>query len=79
MCLPRRRRAAPLLPCRRETVFTKDTDGKTITVDPNFFQTAMNVGNSDVSESEVYDITSKWMELREDDVNFVLDTIIEAS
>lgn len=59
--------------------FTKDTDGKTITVDPNFFQTAMNVGNSDVSESEVYDITSKWMELREDDVNFVLDTIIEAS
>jgi dienelactone hydrolase len=56
--------------------YTKDTDGKTITVDPEFMNTAMNVGNSDISETEVYAITSQWMELREADMNFVLDTLI---
>ena len=58
--------------------FTKDTAGKTITVDPEFFKSAMSIGSSDALESEVYDITSKWMELRISDMNFVLDELIEA-
>lgn len=54
--------------------FTYDTDGKLITVDPDFLQTAMYVGGNDnnMSEEEVYEITSKWMELREADMNFVI-------
>jgi dienelactone hydrolase len=59
--------------------YTKDTTGKTITVDPEFMNTAMNVGNSDISETEVYAITSQWMELREADMNFVLDTLIDTA
>nr|MCR5390204.1 dienelactone hydrolase family protein [Lachnospiraceae bacterium] len=59
------------------SLFTKDTAGKIITVDPEFFNTAINVGNN--GEAEVYEITSKWMELREADMNFALDTIIKAS
>ena len=61
--------------------FTKDTRGKTITVDPGFFQTALTVGNAEMdemSEAEVYEVTSKWMELREADMNFVLDELEKA-
>jgi dienelactone hydrolase len=57
--------------------FTNDSDGKLITVDPGFFQTAMYVGgnDNDMSEDEIYEITSEWMDLREADVNFVIDTL----
>lgn len=58
--------------------FTKDTTGKTITVDKEFFQTALSVGSSDVPESEIYDITSKWMDLRIADMNFVIDELQKA-
>ena len=58
--------------------FTKDSSGKTVTVDPEFFNTALNVGSSDVPESEIYDITSKWMDLRIADMNFVIDELKEA-
>ncbi|MBP5261234.1 MAG: hypothetical protein J6Z43_03800 [Clostridiales bacterium] len=61
--------------------FTKDTSGKTVTVDPGFMQTALTVGNNDdaMSEEELYEITSKWMKLREDDVNCVIDSLIEGA
>ena len=57
--------------------FTRDSSGKTITVEPEFFSTALNVGNNDdsISEEELFEITSKWMELREADMNFVIDTL----
>lgn len=55
--------------------FTKDTSGKTVTVDPDFFSLALSIGSSDVPESEIYDITSKWMELRIADMNFVIDEL----
>ena len=57
--------------------FTRDSSGKTITVDPEFFSTALSVGNNDdsMSEEELFEITSKWMELREADMNFVIDTL----
>ena len=60
-------------------MFTKDSDGKTITVDPEFFQNALMIQNSDdsFSEEEIYEITSKWMELRIADMNFVIDTMKE--
>ncbi len=62
--------------------YTKDSNGKTITVDPTFIQTAMNVGNNpdaEYSEEEIYEITSEWMQLRMDDMNFVVDTLKEAA
>lgn len=57
--------------------FTHDTDGRLITVDPEFFQTAMYVGGNDneMSEEDVWEITSKWMEIREADMNFVIDEL----
>ena len=57
--------------------FTHDTDGKLITVDPEFFQTALYVGGNDneMSEEDVWEITSKWMEIREADMNFVIDEL----
>ncbi len=59
--------------------FTKDSSGKTVIVDKNFFSTAMEIGKADITELEVYEITSKWMELREADMNFVLDTLIASA
>ena len=57
--------------------FTKDSSGKTVTVNPNFISTALTVGNNDdaMSEEDLFEITSKWMELREADMNFVIDTL----
>ena len=58
------------------SIFTTNSKGKTVIADREFLMAAMNIGNSDASEAEVYEITSKWMELREADMNFVLDTLI---
>ena len=55
--------------------FTKDTSGKIVTVDPKFIQSALYIGNSDLPDNEIYPETSRWMKLRTDDVNFVIDTI----
>ena len=57
--------------------FTHDSEGKLITVDPEFLQTALYVGgnDNDMSEEEVYEITSQWMEIREADMNFVIDEL----
>ncbi len=58
--------------------FTKDSSGKTITVNPQFIQNALYIGNSDLPDEEIYPETSKWMKLRIDDVSFVIDTIKKA-
>ena len=59
--------------------FTKDTDGKIITVNPEFLQTALEIGASDRPDAEIFPITSQWMKLRTEDMNFVLDTVKEAT
>ncbi|MCM1387422.1 MAG: hypothetical protein NC231_08850 [Bacillus sp. (in: Bacteria)] len=57
--------------------FTKDTEGKTIIVDPEFVQTAAYMQySSDFTETEDdYNITCEWMSIRTADENFVLDSI----
>lgn len=57
--------------------FTHDSEDRFITVDPEFLQTALYVGgnDNDMSEEEVFEITSVWMELREADMNFVIDEL----
>ncbi len=59
--------------------FTKDTDGKLITVDQDFINDAMRISNdSSVSCEEIYKVTKSWMQLRVDDGCFVIDTIKQA-
>ena len=57
------------------SIFTHDSTGKTIIADRQFLNDAMTIGSSDVSEAEVYDVTTKWMELRLADMNFAIDTL----
>lgn len=57
--------------------FTTDTDGKLITVNPEFLQEVMIVNQEGVSEEEVFDLSRKWMEIRTGDMNFVLDSVKE--
>ena len=61
--------------------FTKDTNGNTIIVDRDFIQSAMMVGgdNNPLSEEETYELTSKWMQLRISDMNFVIDELKAAA
>ncbi|MBO4636900.1 MAG: hypothetical protein J5685_07115 [Clostridiales bacterium] len=63
------------------SLFTKDTNGRLITVDPGFFNDALTIGNSDdeYTEEEIFAYTSVWMKIRLDDMNFAIDTLKEAS
>lgn len=58
--------------------FTKDTSGKTITVDPTFIQDVMRVSDGRASETETITLSHEWMDLRLGDMNFVIDTVKEA-
>ncbi len=55
--------------------FTKQTDGKVITVNQTFLQEAMNINESDSTEDYIFSTTQEWLKLRTDDMNFVIDTI----
>ncbi len=58
--------------------FTKDSEGKLITVNPEFLQEVMLVNEESISEEEVLKLSRKWLELRTADMNFVLDSVKEA-
>ena len=55
--------------------FSKDTDGRLIPVDAQFIGDAIDIENGVKSEADVYAVTREWMQLRTDDMNFVIDTI----
>ncbi|MDD6193625.1 MAG: hypothetical protein PUB19_01855 [Lachnospiraceae bacterium] len=55
--------------------YTVDTDGKVITVDPGFMQEVQYVNENNTPETDIFDYSSKWLKLRTDDMNFVIDTI----
>lgn len=56
------------------SIFTKDSTGRTIIADRDFLNDSMTLGSSDESEAEVFEVTSKWMELRTADMNFAIDS-----
>lgn len=58
--------------------FTEDTEGKTITVNPGFLQEVMAVNQEDIAEEEVFELSRKWLALRTEDINFVLDSVENA-
>ena len=55
--------------------FTKDTEGKMVTVDRDFFYGCMNA-NGDMTEENIFKLSRSWMELRVADMNFALDSLI---
>jgi dienelactone hydrolase len=54
--------------------FSKDTDGKTVIVDMDFLNTALNL-NSEMGNEKLYALYTEWMALRTGDVDFAVDTI----
>ena len=58
--------------------FTTDTEGKTITVNPEFLQQVMKVNEESVSEKEVIELSHTWLDVRVADINLVLDSVKEA-
>lgn len=55
--------------------FTEDTEGKTITVNPEFLQEVMNVNEESVSEQEIIEMSHNWLDIRVADIDFVLDVV----
>ncbi|MBO5154266.1 MAG: dienelactone hydrolase family protein [Eubacterium sp.] len=58
--------------------FTEDTDGKLITVDPAFLQEVMYVNENNTPETDIHDLSHKWLEIRTADISCVLDSVEEA-
>lgn len=59
------------------SLYTKDTDGKFTMVDRSFMKEVADC-NNDVYDGETeYKIEKKWLKVRTEDMNFVLDTIIK--
>lgn len=58
--------------------YTVFGDGKIVTVNPEYMQEINNANKAGVySLSEYFELTQKWITLRTDDMNFVVDTILE--
>lgn len=58
--------------------FTEDTDGKVITVNPQFLQEVMYVNEDSTPEAEINELSHKWLAIRIDDLSYAIDSIKEA-
>ncbi len=58
--------------------FTKDTAGKTITVNPEFLQQVMYLNENGTSEDEIIALSHEWLDLRLGDMSFALDSVKQA-
>lgn len=56
--------------------FTKHSDGKIVIADMNFINDAIGATNGDFDAKNTYDMSKKWLQLRVDDMNFVLEDIL---
>ncbi|RFB12709.1 acetylhydrolase [Bacillus sp. HNG] len=57
------------------SLYTKDASGKITMVDSSFMQEVEDVNNGVYDEGTVFNLEQKWLQLRTDDINFVIDTI----
>ncbi|MEF3354125.1 alpha/beta hydrolase [Paenibacillus sp. GYB006] len=58
--------------------YTFSEDGKIVTVNPEYMQEVNNANKAGIySLGEYFELTQKWMTLRTDDMNLVIDTILE--
>lgn len=62
-----------------DSLFTHDTDGKLVTVDPDFMQTVMTMQDSDASLEEQNATEQDWLSVRVADMNFAVDEIKAAA
>lgn len=58
---------------------TKQEDGKTIFTNMDFMNDAMKAQNGDLDANDIYQLEQEWMELRTEDIAFVLEYIKEKS
>ncbi|MCP8968114.1 alpha/beta hydrolase family protein [Ectobacillus ponti] len=56
--------------------FTRSADGTVATINTAYNQEITNMNNGVYSKEELFQLTQKWMKLRTDDMNFVIDTIL---
>lgn len=59
------------------SMYTIDTDGNFIMGDKSFRQEVIDVNNDVYNNETVYELEQKWLKVRTEDMNFVLDTIIK--
>lgn len=57
--------------------YTVNEDGKVTTINPEYMQEVNNANKGVYSLGEYFKLTQKWMKLRTDDMNFVMNTILE--
>ena len=61
------------------SLFSTDTEGKTILVDSDFINQVMGANSTDTSEAENFAFEQEWMQVRLSDLDFALDTIEAAA
>lgn len=59
------------------SMYNKDTEGTVTTVDRSFLQEVLDANNGVYDDETVFKLERKWLKLRTEDMNFVLDTIKE--
>lgn len=59
--------------------FTKDTDGKTITVNSQFMSEVMEINGENIGENEIIQMSRSWLDIRVADMGFALDSIKTAN
>ncbi|HBU81010.1 MAG TPA: alpha/beta hydrolase [Paenibacillus sp.] len=57
--------------------YTVSEDGKVVTINPEYMQEFNNANKGGYSLGEYLELNQKWMKLRTDDMDFVMDTILE--
>lgn len=60
------------------SMYTVDAEGGFTKVDQGFIQEVIDVNNGVYDEETIYKLNHKWLKLRTEDMNFVLDTIIKS-
>ena len=58
------------------SLFTIGTDGHLVTFNQAYYQEVVDANAGKYDEATVFKLEKKWMQLRIDDINFVLDTIL---
>lgn len=55
--------------------FCKDTAGKIVTVNPQFMHDALYINDDNTKESEIFELSKQWINLRTLDMTFAIDTL----
>ncbi|OXS74370.1 alpha/beta hydrolase [Lysinibacillus sp. KCTC 33748] len=59
--------------------YTRSEDGTVVMINSDFSHEVTNMNKGVYSNEEMYNLIQKWMKLRTDDMNFVIDTILKKS